>query len=72
MTTADAERLTRLHADEEVRYRVLVPAELADVLLVRLDDQDDILIPGAWAADPPKLADRPAQLRRALRVARMP
>lgn len=37
LTTADAERLTRLHADEEVRYRVLVPADvdrnlLADVL----------------------------------------
>jgi hypothetical protein len=37
LTTADAERLTRLHSDEEIRYRVLVPADvernlLADVL----------------------------------------
>jgi len=37
LTSADAQRLTRLHADEEVRYRVLVPADvernlLADVL----------------------------------------
>jgi hypothetical protein len=37
LTSADAERLTRLHADEEIRYRVLVPADvernlLADVL----------------------------------------
>jgi hypothetical protein len=37
LTTADAERLTRLHAGEELRYRVLVPADvernlLADVL----------------------------------------
>ncbi len=37
LTAADAERLTRLHADEEIRYRVLVPADvernlLADVL----------------------------------------
>ena len=37
LTTADAERLTQLHADEEIRYRVLVPADaernlLADVL----------------------------------------
>ena len=37
LTPADAERLTRLHADEEIRYRVLVPADvernlLADVL----------------------------------------
>jgi hypothetical protein len=37
LTAADAERLTSLHADEAVRYRVLVPADvernlLADVL----------------------------------------
>ena len=37
LTAADARRLTALHADEEVRYRVLVPADvernlLADVL----------------------------------------
>jgi hypothetical protein len=37
LTAADAERLTSLHADESVRYRVLVPADvernlLADVL----------------------------------------
>ena len=37
LTAADAERLTALHADEAVRYRVLVPADvernlLADVL----------------------------------------
>lgn len=37
LSIADAQRLTRLHADEEVRYRVLVPADvernlLADVL----------------------------------------
>jgi hypothetical protein len=37
LTSADAQRLTRLHADEEIRYRVLVPADvernlLADVL----------------------------------------
>jgi hypothetical protein len=37
LTVADAQRLTRLHADEEIRYRVLVPADvernlLADVL----------------------------------------
>jgi hypothetical protein len=37
LTAADAERLTNLHADESVRYRVLVPADvernlLADVL----------------------------------------
>jgi hypothetical protein len=37
LTAADAERLTGLHADEPIRYRVLVPADvernlLADVL----------------------------------------
>jgi hypothetical protein len=37
LTAADAERLTALHADEPIRYRVLVPADvernlLADVL----------------------------------------
>lgn len=37
LSPADARRLTQLHADEEVRYRVLVPADvernlLADVL----------------------------------------
>ena len=33
LTTADAERLTQLHADEEIRYRVLVPADVERNLL---------------------------------------
>jgi hypothetical protein len=33
LTPADAQRLTRLHADEEVRYRVLVPADVERNLL---------------------------------------
>jgi hypothetical protein len=38
LTTADAERLARLHADEEFRYQVLVPADVERNLLVDVLD----------------------------------
>jgi hypothetical protein len=38
LTTADAERLARLHTDEEIRYRVLVPADVERNLLVDVLD----------------------------------
>jgi hypothetical protein len=38
LTTADAERITDLHADEDVRYRALVPADTEQNLLVSIVD----------------------------------
>lgn len=38
LTPADAERITGLHADDDVRYRVLVPADTEQNLLVSIVD----------------------------------
>jgi hypothetical protein len=43
LTTADAERLARLHADEEVQYLVLVPADVERNLLVDVLDHLSLL-----------------------------
>lgn len=38
LTTADAEHITALHADDDVRFRVLVPADTEQNLLVSIVD----------------------------------
>jgi hypothetical protein len=43
LTAADATRLTTLHADESVRYRVLVPADVKRSLLADVLDRLSLL-----------------------------
>lgn len=51
LSAADAQRLTALHADESVRYRVLVPADVARNLLADVLDHLSLFqLREAWEA----------------------
>lgn len=71
LTTADAERLTRLHAGEGVGYRVLVPADVGRHLLADVLDHLSLLqlreaLEAVRGEDDPTRAEADAALHQSL------
>jgi hypothetical protein len=71
LTAADAQRLTSLHADEQVQYRVLVPADVERNLLADVLDHLSLFeLREAWEAargqEEPSKAEAAVTLKQSL------